>query len=88
MSSRGELEKKIQEFVTAEMLDGDPGGLTPTTNLLALGIVDSLSIVMLRTFVETTFEVRLPEGTEARDFATIATLADLVERLQGERGAR
>lgn len=85
MSRREEIEKQLSEFVTQEMLDGDPGGLTPTTNLLQLGVIDSLSIVSLRLFIENNFGVRLPEGTEARDFATVTMLADLVERLERER---
>lgn len=87
MSAREDIQRRLQDFVTQEMLDGDPGGLTPTTNLLALGIIDSLSIVMLRLFVENNFGVRLAEGSEARDFSTIAGLAEMIERLQQEKQA-
>lgn len=84
MSTRDEIQRLIQEYVTVEMLEGEAEGLTPATNLLALGILDSLGVVMLRLFVEDTFQVRLPEGNESRDLATIATLAEVVDRLKRE----
>lgn len=88
MSERQEIEGKLREFVTNELL-GDPDNdeLTPTTNLLALGIIDSLSMVSLRIFVERTFSVRVPDDVQPEDFSSIATITALIERIQGTQAS-
>jgi acyl carrier protein len=82
MSARKDIEEKLQEFVVSELLYGDAGGLTPTTNLLALGVIDSLSMVSLRLYVERTFGVRIPDGLQVEDFSTLTAIAAVVERAQ------
>lgn len=81
MSSREDIESRILDYVTAEMLNGDAGDLSATTDLLALGLIDSLNLVMLRRFVQKTFDVNM-EARAVANFANIAALAALVERLQ------
>lgn len=70
-------------YVTAEMLSGDAEGLSASTNLLALGVIDSLSVVMLRLFVKNEFGVNL-DKREVSDFSSVAALSELVERMQRE----
>jgi acyl carrier protein len=83
--TRQEIEKSLHDFVARELLDGDAADLTSSTNLLAIGVIDSLSMVSLRTFVEQAFRVRLPDGVHApEDFATLSSIAALVERLKGQ----
>jgi acyl carrier protein len=86
--SRKEIEKSLHDFVARELLDGDADDLTSSTNLLALGVIDSLSMVSLRTFVEQSFRVKLPEGIQSpEDYTTLSSIAALVERLKGQPGA-
>jgi acyl carrier protein len=82
MSGREAIESKLKEFVASELLDNDDSGLTETTNLLALGVIDSLSMVSLRVFMERSFQVRVPDGVQPEDFATLSSMAAMVERLQ------
>ena len=82
MSGTDAIEAKLQEFVASELLDNDASGLTPTTNLLALGVIDSLSMVSLRVFIERSFQVRVPDGVQPEDFSTLAAMAAMIERLQ------
>ncbi|HEX8675409.1 MAG TPA: acyl carrier protein [Longimicrobium sp.] len=87
--SRQEIEKSLHDFVARELLDGDADDLTSSTNLLALGVIDSLSMVSLRTFVEQAFRVRLPEGIASpEDFSTLSSIAALVERLKTQPEGR
>lgn len=86
MSDRQHIEGKLREFVVAELLQGaDDGDLTPTSNLLAQGLIDSISIVSLRIFVERTFQLRLPDGLEPEAFSTISTIADVIEQSRSPR---
>lgn len=87
MSGRKEIEEKLREFVVNELLDGDAGELTPATNLLALGVIDSLSMVSLRVFIERTFNVRVPDGIQPEDLSTLAAITAVVERAQRQASA-
>ena len=87
MSERKVIEEKLHEFIVGELLDGDGDELTPTTNLLALGIIDSLSMVSLRVFMERSFSIRVPDGIQAEDFSTLASMAAMIERLKAEAAA-
>lgn len=82
MSGRSDIEEKLREFVVDELLHGDAGDLAPDTNLLALGIIDSLNLVQLRVFMERTFNIRIPDGVQPEDFHTLAAMVAVVERLQ------
>ena len=84
MSGRQEIETKLHEFVASELLDGDDGGLTPTTNLLALGVIDSLSMVSLRVFMERSFDVRIPDGIQPEEFSTLTGMVNMVEKLKAK----
>jgi acyl carrier protein len=84
MSERERIESSLHEFVAEQLLDGDASELTPTTNLLALGIIDSLSMVSLRVFMERSFNVRVPDGIQPEDFSTLSAMASMIERLKAE----
>lgn len=85
VSERQEIERKLREFVAPELLrdEGDVE-LTSTTNLQSRRLIDSISIVSLRIFVERTLQVHLPEGAQPAEFAGIATMADLIEPVRQE----
>jgi acyl carrier protein len=85
MSGRKEIEEKLREFVVEELLDGDAGELTTSTNLLALGVIDSLTIVSLRVFIERTFNVQVPDGVQPEDLSTMAAIIAVVERAVREQ---
>lgn len=86
MSERQDIENKVREFVREELLkDLDDVELTTSTNLLAVGVIDSITIVALRTFVERTFQVHLPDEMQAEDFHSIEALTDTIERLQRDK---
>ncbi len=86
MSGRQEIEDKLRDFVANELLHGEADDLTPDTNLLALGVIDSLNLVQLRVFMERTFQVRIPDGVQPEDFHSLGAMVAVVERLLG--GAR
>lgn len=72
--------KEIHDFVVTEFAS-DRGSLTPDENLLLQGIVDSMGLLRLLTFLEQRF------GFEARDadmvpenFSTLERIRDFVER--------
>ena len=77
-----ELERALIEFVATELLDGDGGDLDAQTPLLAIGIIDSLSIVSLIQFLEVTCRITIPpDQVRPERFQDIATMAALAAEL-------
>lgn len=86
----------LQRFVATDLLD-DPAcidDLTSDAPLLEWGVLDSLNLARLLSFLAGTFEVHVPvECIVAEHFRDLRSIASLVERLReqpenavGERG--
>ncbi len=86
MSDRKAIEEKLLEFVASDLLHGEAEDLTPSTNLLALGVLDSLTIELMSSFIERTFGVELPHSAQPEDLTTVQAVALMVERLQRQAG--
>lgn len=82
MSERKAIETKLLEFVATDLLHGDAEDLTASTNLLALGVIDSLSIELMSGFIERSFGVALPHSAQPEDLTTVQAVAAMVERLK------
>lgn len=78
---RDAIEAVLVDFVARELLDGDARDLDERTPLLELGIIDSLTIVSLLSFLEERFGARIaPERVRPEHFVNIAAIAALAER--------
>ena len=76
------VEARIFSFIANSLLGGNSEGLERGTPLLELGVVDSMGITRLTSFLETEFGIRVPvEELSATNFASIEALARLVSRL-------
>jgi acyl carrier protein len=77
-----DVSAKLSRFVLEEFLPGeDPSTLKPDTKLISTGIVTSLGLVRLASFVEKTYGIRLgPDEISERNFETIELMTDLVNR--------
>jgi D-alanine--poly(phosphoribitol) ligase subunit 2 len=79
-----DMKELILDYVKNEYLDEDDEDdveLDENTPLISSGIVDSFSMVSLKTFLEKKFEVKLPDeeaSTEA--FDTVTSIMALVEK--------
>ena len=81
--STEDTKKHLRTFIAQQLLRGDDTGLDEQTPLLELGIVDSMGIMELTTFVEKQFGVTIPQGElSAANFASIDALSRLVLRLR------
>lgn len=77
-----DLRQSILSYVAKEYLEqGDDRTLDTDTALITGGIVDSFSMVSLKRFLETRYQIRIPdaEATPAA-FDTVNRIAELVER--------
>jgi acyl carrier protein len=75
-AQRGEVERRLKEFIVAELLEEPFRGEDP----LAAGAVDSLGIEQLLEFIYEAFEVELEEDEIVyENFESLAVLSRLVE---------
>jgi acyl carrier protein len=72
---------EILQFLQRELLQGEQLQLHADTRLLDLGLMNSVSAVMLQSFVEKKLGVKLPRGSLTPDaLASPRSIAALVER--------
>jgi 2-hydroxymuconate-semialdehyde hydrolase len=74
---------KIKDFISRELLEGHDVDLTESTPLLELGIIDSVSIVLLQRFVQSELGVEIPfTALTPENLHSIAAMCRLIERLK------
>ena len=77
-----QVRAQIEAFVVKEFLDGDGRGLTATSDLIHMGLIDSISIVTLVEFCRSHFGVDVPTSELVPgNLRNVETLSSLVMRL-------
>ena len=83
MADDQQLTRTIQDYITREYADALQG--TPVdadTPLISTGLIDSLSMVSLKVFLEQTYHVRIPEReASAEAFDSVSALVQMLRRL-------
>jgi len=77
----------LREYLREQHRGGGEGPeLTDTTPLLSYGILDSIAVMQLLTFLEATFDIEFgPRDLDRRRLDTIEQLEELVRRKIDER---
>lgn len=84
MTTHESIASELLEFVGRRLLGGKDAGLDGRTPLLELGIVDSLTLAGLVTFVHERFGVDVPAAEIVpENFENVEALARLVAALRG-----
>lgn len=77
---------QIKKFFV-ELLEGHDVGLDAATPLLELGLLNSMTIVELRAFIESTLHVSVrPDDFVPKHLQNLETIAALVERTRASTG--
>lgn len=72
--------KEIHDFLVAEF-PSEQSSYAPDENLLAQGIIDSMGLLKLVTFLETKFDIETTdEDLVPENFTTLEMIRDFVER--------
>ena len=76
----GNIETVIKEFVAEEfMFDRPASDLTNDMSLIQEGIIDSLGIFMLVSFIDNQFGVKVePEDVVLENFETVSKIKELI----------
>jgi acyl carrier protein len=75
-----EIKTSIKNFILNEYLPGeDPAALTDTTALMTTGILDSIAVLKVVTFLENEFAITIePHEAVVDNLNTISDIARLV----------
>lgn len=69
----------LKEYILEELMKGSQDVLDENENLLAAGIIDSLGILRLVSFVEDKFGIEVPDNDVTIDnFQSIKSMSDYV----------
>ena len=69
----------LKEYIREELMNGANSELDDTENLLAAGIIDSLGILRLVSFVEEKFGIEVPdEDVTIDNFQSVKSMSDYV----------
>lgn len=77
------MDKKVElmEFIKNELLHGRKKDLHDDEDLLSAGIIDSLGILRLVSFIEERFGVQVPDGDVIyENFHSIEAMADYLQK--------
>lgn len=84
-----EILTRLTTFVAREFLDGDARDLTPTTPLLEWGVLDSLSMLALLSFIDETLRIDVPdEMVRPEYFQNLGCLSTMLTQLDQDLAAR
>ena len=77
-----DIQTNVKTYILNEFLpDANPAELTPTTPLIAGGILDSLATVRLVTFLEQEYDIGVEaHEVNADNLDTLVKIAELVKR--------
>lgn len=85
MENREQVEKEIIDFVKREFLEEEDEDMevTADTPLISSGIVDSFSMVSLKTFLERTFSVQIPDAKATPEaFDSVGNIINLMDEIK------
>jgi acyl carrier protein len=78
-----EIENQIQQYIAENLLFSDNFPYGADASFLGEGVLDSLGIMQLVTFVTTTFRVEVnPEDVSPDNFDSVNRLASFIRRRQ------
>jgi 2-hydroxymuconate-semialdehyde hydrolase len=82
-TANGSALDKLHHFVGQEILEGQAPDLAPETPLLELGILNSMEVIALVSFIERTFGVAVPpDQIVPANFRNLLSIARFVDSLR------
>lgn len=84
---RSEVLGQLHRYIVEQVLDGRDTGLDETSPLLEWGVINSIEIVRLLTFIRKQFAIDIPPSQMIADnFVDLGTITDIVLSQQVEVG--
>ena len=81
------LREDLSRFVAERLLQNRDAKVDPDESLLERGVIDSVGLLNLITFLEAQTGVRVPDDAMVpENFESVSAMERLVEQLRGGRG--
>lgn len=81
-------QSEIERFILEELLSGTRETLDPEEPLVSTGVIDSLGMLRLITFLEERFGLKIGDGDVGDDnFGTLRRLVAFVDRTRQKTGS-
>lgn len=81
------LREQLSSFIAERLLQNRAATVDPNESLLDRGVVDSVGLLNLITFLEAETGIRVPEDEMVpENFDSVVAMEALVDRLKGARG--
>lgn len=85
--NRDEVYEELKSFIVREILQGDDAGLDSSTPLLKLGVINSMSRLMLVQFINKRFSLSVSaQELDGDKLESLKTMADAVVSLRDAPG--
>jgi acyl carrier protein len=83
MADDQQLARTILDYITREYTDALQGApIDADTPLISSGLIDSLSMVSLKMFLDQTYRLRIPDAeASAEAFDSVSAIVKLLRRL-------
>ncbi|MEM9952245.1 MAG: acyl carrier protein [Chloroflexota bacterium] len=79
--TKDEMNAKLLAYVQDELMEDDSEPITYETDLIMGGVIDSLDIIHLITFVQSEFEIQIPPmDVTVENFSTIDAITDYIQQ--------
>jgi acyl carrier protein len=76
--------EKLRKFLTSEFSSDRKGPISPDENLLTQGIIDSMGILKLVAFIESTFGIKISnDDILPENFQSLNSLKEFIEKKIG-----
>ena len=80
--NKSKVLQELKHYVSQEILDGQDIGLDDSTPLLEWGIINSMEIARMVSFIEDRFHVEIPEDKISPEyFISLSAISDLVTEI-------
>jgi acyl carrier protein len=84
--SQSDVIHHLKEWVSKELLEGQDIGLDETTPLLGWGVINSIEIARLVSYIEDQWGISVPEEMVVLgNFENLQAIASLITNLSGGR---
>jgi acyl carrier protein len=82
-----DTKQTLEKFIVDELLLGQRTKIDPEESLTSTGVIDSLSLLRLISFIEETFNVEVEDTELSPDnFETLNLMVDLIEGKLKQQG--
>lgn len=81
------LRNELTKFIQENLLQKDPTPIGPEDSLIDSGIINSMGLIRLVSFIETRTGVRIPDAMITPDnFETVTAIERTIDEVRHQRG--